>query len=395
MPVKRIIVFVTNDLETDQRVHRTCTALSEAGWDVTLWGRRMRDSKPLTRPYRTHRMRLLTHRGPLFYAEYNLCLFFRLLFSRADLFYANDTDTLLAAFLAARLRRKSMVFDSHELFPEVPELIGRERVARFWRKLEDRIIPRIKRSPKMQAVTVSHSFADIFHERYGITMSVVRNVPSASAAPSPEAEAQAQELLSRLPADKKILLYQGAVNLGRGVEWVLDAMPFLPDCHYVVAGVGDLYGQLRHRAASSPASDRITFLGRLQPEVLRALTPAAHIGLALLENRGRSYCYTLPNRIADFIHAGVPLLATDFPEVRRIVTTYNVGTLVPPQPFDAATLTSEPPEPQQLAQQIHDAIAYWEALPEAEKAARFAAAAADLSWQNDKKVLIDTVQTII
>ncbi len=140
---RRIILSVTNDLVTDQRVHRSCTALHEAGYDVTLVGRKLPESVEVRRDYNTVRMRLLFRKKAAFYAEYNIRLFLRLLFIRADLFYANDTDTLLANYFAARIRRKPLFFDAHEMFPEVPELVGRPRVKRFWTRIEDRLYPRL------------------------------------------------------------------------------------------------------------------------------------------------------------------------------------------------------------------------------------------------------------
>ena len=143
MTHRHIILSVTNDLVTDQRVHRSCTALCEAGYDVTLIGRRLPDSVPVKRQYRTIRMRLLFRKKAVFYAEYNFRLFLRLLFSRADAFYANDTDTLPANYFAAFLRRKPLFFDAHEMFPEVPELVGRPRVKHFWTRIEDYIFPNL------------------------------------------------------------------------------------------------------------------------------------------------------------------------------------------------------------------------------------------------------------
>ena len=367
---------VTNDLVTDQRVHRSCTALHEAGYEVTLVGRLLPSSAPVSRQYRTVRMRLLFRRSAAFYAEYNVRLFFRMLFARADGFYANDTDTLPAAFLAARIRRKPLFFDAHELFPEVPELADRPRIKRFWERIEEMFLPPMSHRKDMAAATVCQSIADIYRRRYGLQMAVVRNVPmDDDSHPSDGAS-----LPTGLPRGKHILLYQGAVNVGRGLEPVIDAMPMLRDCHLLVAGVGDRYDALRARAAGC---DNITFLGRLEPSLLHTLTRQAHLGLSLLENRGLNYYYSLPNRIADFAKARVPVLATDFPEIRRVVAGYGIGTLV-----DAAI------PPGDLAGVIRSTLQHWSSMPTDEKERVFARAAADLNWENDKKTLLNAVGTI-
>ncbi|MDR2621756.1 MAG: glycosyltransferase, partial [Dysgonamonadaceae bacterium] len=312
----KIIVSVINDLVTDQRVHKVCTTLHNAGYEVLLVGRRFRTSKPVSRAYRTHRMRLIFNKEAFFYAEYNLRLFFYLLFARADIFLSNDTDSLPANYCASVLRRKPLIFDAHEMFPEVPELVGRPFVKAVWRKIEDWIFPHLK-----YCYTVCQSIADIYNERYGIGMQVVRNVPFATLS---------QPVRKKMPADdgKKVLLYQGAVNIGRGIEWVIDAMPYLDDCIFYVIGDGDIVREVQEKTKSLGLEDRVRFIGRIPLEELASYTLQADIGLVLLENRGLNYYYALPNRIFDFIRANVPVLATDFPEIRRIVAHYGTGTLI-------------------------------------------------------------------
>lgn len=398
----KILLSVTNDLVTDQRVHRACMALHQAGHHVTLIGRRLPHSPQIIRPYHTVRMRLLFRKKALFYAEYNLRLLLRLLLSRADLFYANDTDTLLANYLAARLRRKPMLFDAHELFPEVPELVGRPRVKAFWQHIEDLILPRIARRNDMAAITVCHSIADIYHHRYGLHMDVVRNVPiqpSAAACDlvehgTPAELDEATLKLSTLKrAGKRLLLYQGAVNVGRGIDWVMHAMPLLPQCHFIVAGDGDEYHNLLALKEKMQLHN-VTFLGRLTPDQLRQLTPLADLGISLLENRGLNYYYSLPNRLADFAAAHVPVLATDFPEIRRLIQRYHIGQLLPPAPFDTTKQQSQPPDPHLLADAIRNTLALWDSLPTDERNRRFLLATADLNWDNDKNTLLKNIDAI-
>ena len=389
-----IIVAVTNDLVTDQRVDRTCRALTADGWRVTLVGRRLPHSPELApRGYAVRRMRLLFRRSAAFYAEYNIRLFLLLLFSRADAVFSNDTDTLAACCLAARLRRKPLYYDAHELFPDVPELQGRPRVQKVWKWIERKALPHVT-----QAFTVSQSVADEYRRRYGIDMTVIRNVPDRiengelrmeNLLPHQDnnATCDTPSQLSILNSQFSILLYQGAVNIGRGIREMIDVLPLLPDCRLVVAGDGDLLEQMKAYAAAQPWHDRVEFLGRVQPDRLRALTAQATLGLCLLEDLGLNYRYSLPNRIADFAQAGVPVLATDFPEIRRVIEEYGTGTLVEPLPADKEG-DAYTQYIARLAEAVRAALRHWRDMPEQEYRRRFARAADELNWQHEQKKLL-------
>lgn len=378
MKAKCIYMAVTNDLVTDQRVDRLCCTLTEAGYAVTLVGRCLPESQPVgERPYATRRLRLLFRRSALFYAEYNQRLFLFLLHAPADAFYANDTDTLLACTWAARLRRKRLFFDAHELFPEVPELVDKPFVRAVWQRVERRCLPRVD-----AAFTVCQSVADEYFGRYGAKMAVVRNLPIAA------------EAGGAIGPEPGLLLYQGAVNVGRGVRELVDAMQYLDACRLLVAGNGDLLDELRRYAVSLPWGSRIEFRGCTAPAELRRITPSAELGFCLLEDLGLNYRYALPNRIGDFVHARVPLLATGFPEIARVVNQYGVGTLTGPCPhghsgeaYDAYV--------RDLADTIRRTLQEWRQMEVSERSRRFDQAAADLCWENEKSKLLAVVNTIL
>ncbi|NNC70334.1 MAG: glycosyltransferase, partial [Flavobacteriaceae bacterium] len=170
--MQRVLVSVTNDLTYDQRVHRVCTTLVKMGYEILLIGRRLPNSKPLERAYSFKRFKLFFNKGFLFYAEYNLRLFFKLLFTKKDILLANDIDTLLPNFFVCKLLNKKLVFDSHELFSEVPELTNRPVVKWFWKKLEESIIPNLK-----NCYTVSQSIADHYKNLYTTNFKIIRNYP--------------------------------------------------------------------------------------------------------------------------------------------------------------------------------------------------------------------------
>lgn len=365
MKNRRILMAVTNDLVTDQRVHRSCTALQEAGYEVVLIGRLLPDSLPIKRTYRTIRMNLFFRRSAAFYAEFNIRLLFKMLFMKADIIYANDTDTLLGCYWVSRIKRKPLMMDAHELFCEVPELVGRERVKRFWRRIEDKVIPRLS-----GACTVCEPISQIYNHQYGVDFSVVRNVPMG-------------EKLEMIPRDgSKMLLYQGAVNVGRGVDWMIEAMEYLPEYRLVVAGNGDELDDMKALASSKPWKDRITFVGRLAPEELKKMTQQAHIGLVLLADLGKNYYYSLPNRISDFVHVGVPVLATDFPEIRKVVSHYGIGSLI------------EGHDPETIAQKVREMSRQWDDVDETGRQEIFSKAADELNWDSEKRHLIEVVDSL-
>lgn len=307
---KKIIVSASSDLSTDQRVLKICASLHEAGYDVFLIGRLLKNSRNLTLPFQFKRFQLIFNSGFLFYAELNIRLFIYLMFRKANLLYANDTDTITANYLASKLKNIHVVFDAHELFPEVPELVDRPRVKAFWTKLEDLILPQQKFN-----ITVCDSIATHYNQKYGCKFEVIRNVPYLQKTTTAEKKF----------GNKKVLIYQGAINIGRGLENVIDAMKFLPDVVLWIIGDGDIKINLENQVLKNGLSEQVIFEGRVDAEQLRKLTPSADIGLCLLENKGLSYYYSLPNRIFDYMHAGIPVLTTPFPEISKIVDEHHTG----------------------------------------------------------------------
>ncbi len=325
--MRRAIVCVTNDLGTDNRVHRTCVVLRELGWDVLLVGRELPGSLPLQRPYGTQRMKLLFRKGALFYADFNLRLFLLLIQRRAGLIVANDLDTLLASFLAARLKGSELVYDSHEYFTEVPELQGRA-ARRVWLALERWIFPKLR-----HVITVNESIAQAYRSRYGTDLTVARNIPMhRELGPLP----LRREL--DLPEDRFILILQGSgINVQRGAEEAVLAMRELPECLLLLVGGGDAWPVLERMVQEHGLQDRVRQLPRMPYERMMQYTRNADLGLSLDKDTNLNYRYSLPNKLFDYFRAHIPALVTDLPEVAGIVRRYDAGVVIPaPEPLRIA-----------------------------------------------------------
>jgi glycosyltransferase involved in cell wall biosynthesis len=358
---KRIIVAVTSDLVTDNRVHKVCSTLSAMGFDVLLAGRMIPSGLPLQeRGYRTVRFRLPFLKGPLFYASYNIRLFIFLLFSKFDLVLANDLDTLPGGFFASRLKGKPLVYDSHEYFTEVPELVARPFVRTIWAWIESQIVPRLK-----VAYTVNESLALLFEEKYGIPFHVVRNLPSGTAD------------LSKQPADfsgsGKVILYQGAVNINRGLEKAIMAMKYLEGAELVIAGDGDIKSDLERLVTEEGLQMKVKFLGRIPIEQLQSITRKASVGISIEEDVGLNYHFALPNKLFDYIQAHVPVLVSNLPEMAAVVREYDIGKVIDAP--DSSALADV------LAEMLDDNQQRELWKKNLEKAAL------ELTWENEEKVL--------
>jgi glycosyltransferase involved in cell wall biosynthesis len=319
--LKRIIISVTTDLVTDQRVHRAALTLQQAHFDVLLIGRKLKDSLPLSDlPYKTKRFSLLWERGPLFYAAFNLRLFFFLLFNKADILYSNDLDTLLPNYLISKLKNKKLYYDCHEYFTGMPELEGRKFPYRVWKSIERSIFPKLK-----NVITINDSMAKIYFDEYDIPLAVVRNLPLT---PDEKDIHHKSKKDFQLP-DKKLIIFQGAgINMERGAEEALLAMQYVNDAVLVFAGSGDVMPKLKNMSEEFKLQEKVFFTGKLPPAELKALTRLAHLGLSLDKDTNINYRFSLPNKLFDYIHAGIPVLASPLPEISKIISEYTIGELI-------------------------------------------------------------------
>jgi glycosyltransferase involved in cell wall biosynthesis len=361
LALKTVSLSVINDLVTDNRVHKVAVSLQKMGFQPVLIGRLLPESHPVDRDYQTHRMKLVFRKGPLFYFGYNFRLFFYLLKSKIDVFVANDLDTLPANYLASLIKRKPLVYDSHEYFTEVPELIGRPVVRAIWAGLEKLLVPQVD-----AAYTVCDSIADVYSDLYKVDFKVVRNLPVC-------ADGEKAEHPPKGEGRPKVILYQGALNLGRGIEAAIRAMQFLEGAELWLAGDGDINQQLKQLVAELNLNTKVKFLGRLPISELNVITSQADLGISLEEDLGLNYRFALPNKLFDYVQAGVPVLVSNLPEMKRIVEHYQIGAI------------AETHQRKELAAILKTAlfdqekIAVWKRnLPIAAK---------ELCWENEEEIL--------
>jgi glycosyltransferase involved in cell wall biosynthesis len=343
-------------------MRRICTTLAENGYRTTLVGYQLPSSVPLTNEkYSQKRIHCWFTKGKKFYAEYNIRLFFYLLFKKMDAICAIDLDTILPCLQISRLKQIPRIYDAHELFTELKEVVTRPSIKRMWNKIEKRIVPKFK-----LGYTVSESIAEEFRIRYKSDYKTIRNVPLLrSFDPSITVE--------------KFVLYQGAVNEARGFEYLIPAMQWV-NGSLVICGDGNFINQLKMLIKENSVENKVELKGMLTLDGLWNISQKARVGITIIENEGLNQYYSLPNKFFDYIHAAVPQVAMNYPEYQKINKEFEVAILL------------DDPDPKRIAEAINNLLAddvlYMRLKNNCLKARN------ELNWQNEQKKLLDFYQSV-
>ncbi|PCF74748.1 glycosyl transferase [Staphylococcus delphini] len=428
--MKKVAMFVWNHFTNDARVNRECTALAEAGYDVDLIAindPKNKDIQPFEQRedhFRVHRVRrypiliqayadygkkfVITIGGisfsiaaGLFYINFKLMFGYAMLLMaafavlkvkkmrkwvvnsaiiarmivkgymmKADIYHANDLNTLPQGIVCAKLRfkPKPLVYDSHEVQSDRtgynPERI--KKIERFLLRFVDTMM------------VENHTRAKHNEQLYGFYPQPLYNYSALY-----DIEEQPRLNLHAklgLPADEKILLYQGGLQEGRGLEKLIDAMPMIDEGVLVFVGGGKLTEALKAQAQASPSSDRIYFLDKVPFEQLPSITREAFVGFQVLQNICFNHYSASSNKLFEYIMAHVPVISCDFPEIQRVVEENQVGI---------ATDTHE-------SQNIADAVNHMLYHPEDYERYRANTHRAKMiyNWQNEKQKLLNVYNTL-
>ncbi len=255
-----------------------------------------------------------------FYFKFAVIISFKLLLSKTDLIFAEDVYTLPFAVIFSKIKKSKVFYDSREVYGHLAGLKRREKLQAFWGWVEKNCINSVN-----LVITTGEMDSKHIEEEYGLpgTM-VIRNLPF---------NAEIKETFNfrkqlNFERGKKILLYQGVILHGRGLEIIFDIMPELKDCVLIILGDGEHKEYYEDLAKKKKLEDKVFFLGKFKQEELLKYTAGADVGLAIIENLSLSYYFALPNKMFEYIYCGVPVLASNLPQMKSIIEKYNVGICV-------------------------------------------------------------------
>lgn len=361
----KVIVSVINNIQGDQRVDKVCKTLISDGWKVEVIGTTLRGKPKLDKPYETELISLKNQESFRLFVEFNWKLFWKLKAKDKTnaVLLANDVDSLLPNYLIHKIYKVPIVFDSHEIYSELPSLKGRKLTKIVWKSLERWLLPKMK-----NFYTVSEGYADWFEKTYKIRPQIIKNVPNKIENLTLK---PFETQLPTLEPNQKIILYQGAINFSRGIDKMIEAMNYVENAQLWIIGNGPKKSEYEALTNHFNLHHKVKFIGQVSPNDLKQITPKADLGLSLEEDFGISYRYALPNKIFDYTHAGVPILGTNLPDIQRTIENYKIGKIVSNH------------EPRHIAEQIEIMLdegksPYTENLKMAAK---------DLNWENEEEKL--------
>jgi glycosyltransferase involved in cell wall biosynthesis len=294
---------------------------------------------------------------------FNLQLFLYLLFQRADILWASDLDTLLPNYIISQLKKIKLIYDSHEYFTES---VHKKSSKKLWEKLESYLFPRLK-----NVITVNESIKKVYEEKFRVPITVIRNVPH-------QFKTNETDKNIVLPKDKKILIMQGmGLNENRGAEEAIEMMQLLPeDFMLYFIGSGTILNNLKEMVIELRLESKVIFVNPLPYEQMMEYTRQSFLGLIFEKIEvSDEHRFSLPNKFFDYLHAGIPVLSSKAPEIKKIIEKYDVGDFI--CSFD----------PKEIAEKIisisKDEITYqmWKL--------NTVKASSKLNWKNEEKILTD------
>ena len=257
----------------------------------------------------------------LFYIKFSLILFLQLLKTKADIYFASDFYALPFCSIVAKLKRRKVFYDSREVYTGLPALNNKPIVKKLFKQIEGLFIKRCD-----YIVTTGELDSRFIEDLYNLPeIDVLRNLPL------PVEKLNPVDFKSKFENYNggKILLYQGIVVLGRGIETYFKVLEKYENSYLVILGGGEDLEYYKNLASESGIIDRIYFAGKVPQTELLNYTAGADVGLSLIDNISQNNLYALPNKLFEYLMAEIPVIASDLPQMKEVVEKYEVGAVLP------------------------------------------------------------------
>ncbi|MDR5658759.1 glycosyltransferase family 4 protein [Serpentinicella sp. ANB-PHB4] len=383
----KILMIVQNDFVNDTRVFKEAKTLGQEGHTVQILALHSKDLcqnesfgnfnvKRIilkTRDKLSNRNRYIQ---AIKYLEFfKKCLDFARKFN-PDIIHCHDVYTVPIGFRIKRQLKSKLVYDSHELWSRVHNVESLPRIiSKITKYFEKKAV-----TESDTVITVSDSISNYFVKHYELKNKplVLRNIPNKNTLTN------SSNLLRNklnISPEEKIILYQGAVQVGRGVDKIIKLLPNLDSrIVLVILGGGPLIDKIKDLVSSLDMNARVFFHESVNQEELIDYTSSADLGIHLMQNICLNHYYALPNKIFEYLQAGIPIVCSEFPEMRKIIEDYRVGMTVDPEKLE------------KTAKEVNSLILDQEQMKLVKEKVRQARQV--LCWENEQKILVDAYNNL-
>lgn len=319
-PPKICFAFLGNPLN-DSRITNLSNSLKNDGCEIYSIGFDWSNNPKLLETDYQKIFKLIKGKfSLLFYLRFSIKLLNTLIKTNCDVYFAEDFYTLPFLYFIAKIKRAKVIYNSREIYAFLGGHHNRPILSKVVGFIERYFIKKVE-----LVLTTGEMDSEFLEKYYGIKNTlVIRNIPLAQ--PINYKYDFRKELGIR--EDKTILLYQGVIIGGRGFKPTLEAMKLLPDVCLVVLGDGERKNEYEDYAKELGLSDRIYFMGTIAQEELINYTAGGDLGICLIENISVSYYHALPNKLFEYINAGLPVISSNLPQMKKIVENYDAGIVV-------------------------------------------------------------------
>lgn len=252
-----------------------------------------------------------------FYLQFVFILISELVRSNADVYFAEDLYTLPFVTTIAKIKKAKVYYNSREIYAHLGGLRNRPMLQSIVKTIEKYFIKKVD-----LVLTTGPLDSKYIEKLYKISDTlVIRNIPLYQKAVS-KIDLRKKYNITQ---DKIILIYQGVILLGRGLEQIINAIARLPKTVLIILGDGEQKNNFIELAKKLNVFGRIIFAGSVDQKDLINYTAGGDVGLSLIENISISYYHALPNKLFEYIMAGLPVLCSDLPQMKAVIEKYNVG----------------------------------------------------------------------
>ncbi len=256
----------------------------------------------------------------LFYFKFFVIQLKYSLRSKADIYLASDFFSLPALFITAKLHHKKIIYDSRELFTELPFHEKKPIVRKIIKIFERYLIKRVN-----AVFTTGEMDSDYLKKLYSINnIYLQRNLPVKNNSLLP---VNLYDKFS-IPSESIIILYQGIIVRGRGLEFYFNELTKMNDLYLIALGGGEHLDYYKSLSEEMGISRQVIFAGKIQQSEILNYTSEAFAGLSIINNIGINNYYALPNKLFEYLMAGIPVIVNDLPQMKKIVDEYKVGAVI-------------------------------------------------------------------